>query len=148
MAAALTVGLGIRRPSVIPGFGPALGVTLVYLSLIVLIPLAAMFLRTASLSWAEFWHIATDARVLAALRLSFGAAFAAAWSTPAAARQAWVLVRSFPFASARRRRICCSARRLALVSWSPKSFRKAPARSLPPRVATEAGWGVTHRVSR
>ncbi len=98
MAAALTVGLGIRRPSVIPGFGPALGVTLVYLSLIVLIPLAAMFLRTATLSWAEFWHIAIDARVLAALRLSFGAAFAAAaLNLVMGTLVAWVLVRyDFP----------------------------------------------------
>ena len=87
MAAALTVGLGIRRPSVIPGFGPALGVTL------------AMFLRTASLSWAEFWHIATDARVLAALRLSFGAAFGAAIvNLVMGTLVAWVLVRyDFPF---------------------------------------------------
>ena len=56
MAAALDrTGLRFRQPSVIPGFGLALGLTLTYLSLIVLIPLAAMFLRTATLSWAEFW---------------------------------------------------------------------------------------------
>ena len=98
MAAALQAGLGGRRPSVIPGFGPTLGLTLAYLSLIVLIPLAAMFLRTATLSWAEFWHIATDARVLAALRLSFGAAFAAALlNLVMGTLVAWVLVRyEFP----------------------------------------------------
>ena len=98
MAAALQAGLGGRRPSVIPGFGPTLGLSLAYLSLIVLIPLAAMFLRTATLSWAEFWHIATDARVLAALRLSFGAAFAAALlNLVMGTLVAWVLVRyEFP----------------------------------------------------
>ena len=58
-----------------------------------------MFLRTASLSWAEFWHIATDARVLAALRLSFGAAFGAAIvNLVMGTLVAWVLVRyDFPF---------------------------------------------------
>ena len=57
---------GFRRPSVVPGYGMALGLTLTYLSLIVLIPLAGMFVRTATLTWAEFWAIATDARTLAA----------------------------------------------------------------------------------
>ena len=98
MATALASGLRFRQPSVVPGFGPALGLTLTYLSLIVLIPLAAMFLRTMTLSWAEFWHIATDARVLAALRLSFGAAFAAALlNLVMGTLVAWVLVRyDFP----------------------------------------------------
>ena len=98
MAVALAPGLRFRQPSVVPGFGPALGLTLTYLSLIVLIPLAAMFLRTMTLSWAEFWHIATDARVLAALRLSFGAAFAAALlNLVMGTLVAWVLVRyDFP----------------------------------------------------
>ncbi len=98
MAAALSKGSMVRPPSVIPGFGPTLGLTVAYLSLIVLIPLAAMFLRTATLSWAEFWHIATDARVLAALRLSFGAAFVAALlNLVMGTLVAWVLVRyDFP----------------------------------------------------
>ena len=98
MAVALAPGLRFLQPSVVPGFGPALGLTLTYLSLIVLIPLAAMFLRTMTLSWAEFWHIATDARVLAALRLSFGAAFAAALlNLVMGTLVAWVLVRyDFP----------------------------------------------------
>ena len=65
MAAALaTAGLRFRQPSVIPGFGLALGLTLTYLSLIVLIPLARMFLRTATLTWPEFWGIVTDPRTL------------------------------------------------------------------------------------
>jgi sulfate/thiosulfate transport system permease protein len=99
MAAALTAGLRFRQPSVIPGFGLALGLTLTYLSLIVLIPLGGMFLRTATLTWPEFWGIATDPRTLAALRLSFGAAFVAALLNLAMGTLvAWVLVRyDFPF---------------------------------------------------
>jgi sulfate/thiosulfate transport system permease protein len=98
MAGALAIGSRFRQPSVIPGFGPTLGLTVAYLSLIVLIPLAAMFLRTATLSWAEFWNIANDARVLAALRLSFGAAFVAAMlNLVMGTLVAWVLVRyDFP----------------------------------------------------
>ena len=62
-----------KKPSVIPGFGLALGFTLTYLCLIVLIPLAGLVLKTSALGWAEFWRIATDPRTLAALRVSFGA---------------------------------------------------------------------------
>ena len=68
----------LTRHSVLPGFGPALGFTLLYLSLIVLIPLSAAFLKTATLSWLAFWEVVTAARVLAALRLTFGAALGAA----------------------------------------------------------------------
>lgn len=67
-----------RRPSVIPGFGLTLGLTLTWLGLIVLIPLASLFLRTATLSFSEFWEVVTNERVLAALRLSFGLSLAAA----------------------------------------------------------------------
>jgi sulfate transport system permease protein len=76
----------------------ALGFTLTYLSLIVLIPLAGLVLNTASLGWAEFWRLATDPRTLAALRLSFGASFlAAAINAVFGLIVAWVLVRyDFP----------------------------------------------------
>ena len=67
-----------RISPVIPGFGLTLGYTLVYLSLIVLIPLAAMFVHAAQLTWDQFWAIITAPRVLAALQLSFGTAFVAA----------------------------------------------------------------------
>jgi sulfate transport system permease protein len=67
-----------RRRSVIPGFGVTLGVSLLWLSLIVLIPLAALFLKTAELSFSQFIAIITSARVLHALQLSFGLSFAAA----------------------------------------------------------------------
>ena len=84
----------LRRPSVIPGFGLTLGFSLFYLSAIVLIPLAALILHSVSLGWAEFFAIAADPRVIAALKLSFGTAFlAAAINVPFGLIVAWVLVR-------------------------------------------------------
>ena len=88
-----------RRPRrVLPGFGLTLGYTLLYLSLVVLIPLAATFLRTADLGWERFWDVVTAPRVLASLRLSFGAALLAALVNACAGLLvAWVLVRyEFP----------------------------------------------------
>ncbi len=87
-----------RQPSIIPGFGLTFGVAMVYLSLIVLIPIALLILRTTQLSWAEYWEIATSERVVAALRLSFGAALiAAAINAVFGVIVAWVLVRyEFP----------------------------------------------------
>ncbi|WP_332696160.1 sulfate ABC transporter permease subunit CysT [Bosea sp. (in: a-proteobacteria)] len=87
-----------REPSVLPGFGPALGITLTALSLIVLIPLAALFLKAASAGPADIWAVATSPRTLAALRLSFlGALFAAAVNAVFGLILAWVLVRyEFP----------------------------------------------------
>ena len=67
-----------RRRSVIPGFGLTMGVTLLWLSLIVLIPLAALFLKTSELSLERFVAIITSRRVLHALELSFGLSLAAA----------------------------------------------------------------------
>ena len=84
----------LRAPSVIPGFGLALGVTVSALSLIVLIPLSALVLRSSSIGPAAFWAITTDARTLAALRLSFGAALIAAIiNTVFGLLLTWVLVR-------------------------------------------------------
>ncbi len=96
--ASLTLGPEWRRPAVIPGFGLAMGITIAYLGLIVLIPLAGLFLRSASLGWEAFWHVATDGRTLAALRLSFGASFVAALLNVAmGGLVAWALVRyEFP----------------------------------------------------
>jgi sulfate transport system permease protein len=87
-----------RRPSVIPGFGLTFGFALTYLSLIVLMPIAALVLRTTSLSLDQFWAIATNPRVVASLRLSFGASFvAAAINAVFGLGVAWVLVRyEFP----------------------------------------------------
>jgi len=67
-----------RTFRVLPGFSLTMGVTLAYLSLIVLIPLSAAFLRSGSLGPRQFWHVVTAPRVLASLRLSFGASLVAA----------------------------------------------------------------------
>jgi sulfate transport system permease protein len=66
-----------RSFRVLPGFGLTLGYTLFYLSLIVLIPLSATFLRSAELGFGRFWEVVSTPRVLASLRLSFGAALIA-----------------------------------------------------------------------
>jgi sulfate transport system permease protein len=90
--------LALKRPSVIPGFGLTLGFTLAYLSLIVLIPLCALVIRTAGLGWSGFLAIALDPRTLAALRISFGiSAVAATINAVFGLIVAWVLVRyEFP----------------------------------------------------
>jgi sulfate transport system permease protein len=78
----------------VPGFGLSLGCTLVWLGLIVLIPLAGVFVKTADLGWRDLWRIWTDARVVAALEVSFGAALsAAAFNAVMGMLVAWVLVR-------------------------------------------------------
>ncbi len=69
---------GRRDFRVLPGFGLTMGYTLLYVSLIVLIPLSAAFLRSAELGPERFWQVVTTPRVLASLRLSFGAALLAA----------------------------------------------------------------------
>ncbi len=86
----------VRR--VLPGFGLSLGFTLAYLSLIVLIPLSAVFFKVSSLGPAGFWAAATSPRVLASYRLSFGASLlAAAVNVVFGLMLAWSLVRySFP----------------------------------------------------
>ena len=90
-----------RPRRVLPGFGLTLGYTMVYLSLLVLIPLSAVFLKSAGLGWEHFWDAITDRRVLAALRLSFGASLGAALiNSVFGLIVAWVLVRyTFPFKS-------------------------------------------------
>jgi sulfate transport system permease protein len=84
--------------SVLPGFGLSLGFTLAYLSLIVLVPLAAAFVRTAGMSWSDFVQAVASPRVLASYKLSFGASFAAGLvNVFFGLIVAWVLVRySFP----------------------------------------------------
>jgi len=63
---------------VLPGFGLSLGYALVYLSLLILLPLAALIYKSSSLSLAQFWDIASNERVLASFRVTFGASFLAA----------------------------------------------------------------------
>jgi len=88
----------LRRHSVLPGFNIARGFTLLYLALIVLIPLSAAFLKTATLTWDQFWSAVTTERVVASYRLSFGAALiGAVINAVFGLLVAWVLVRyAFP----------------------------------------------------
>jgi sulfate transport system permease protein len=79
MAKAGSAAVSARaRNTVIPGFGLTMGITLTWLSLLVLIPLAGLFLKSATLGWDQFWGTVSNDRVVAALRLSFVASFAAA----------------------------------------------------------------------
>jgi sulfate transport system permease protein len=83
-----------RRHSVLPGFSLALGYSVIYLALIVLIPLAAVFLKSTALGWEGFWYVTTQPRVLASFRLSFGASLSAAViNVVFGLIFAWVLVR-------------------------------------------------------
>jgi sulfate transport system permease protein len=83
-----------KEPSVIPGFGLTFGFTIFYLSLLILIPLAGLGWRSAALGWAEFWRLASDPRLLAALRTSFWTSlFAASVNVVFGVIVAWVLVR-------------------------------------------------------
>jgi sulfate/thiosulfate transport system permease protein len=84
----------VRASRVLPGFGLSLGFSLAYLSLIVLVPLAAVVLKTTTLSLHDYWQIVTAPRVLASYRLSFGASLlAAAINTLFGFLLAWALVR-------------------------------------------------------
>jgi sulfate transport system permease protein len=83
-----------KTTSVLPGFRLTLGYTVLYLSLIVLIPLACAFWKTSELTWGQFWHAVAAPRVLASYRLSFGASFLAALTNLFfGLLVAWVLVR-------------------------------------------------------
>jgi len=83
-----------QRFTVLPGFGLSLGFTLFYLTLIVLVPLSATFLKTFTMTWDAFWTAITAPRVVASLQLSFGASLVAAIAnTVFGLIVAWVLVR-------------------------------------------------------
>src|SRR4029453_17627237 len=88
----------LRQHSILPGFGLAMGFTVFYLSLIVLIPLGAAFLKTFTMGWSQFWETVTGARALASYRLSIGASLIAAGiNSVMGLLTAWVLVRyDFP----------------------------------------------------
>jgi sulfate transport system permease protein len=86
-----------RPPSVLPGFGLTFGFTLTWLTLVVLLPLATLFLKSAGMGWSEFIAVAFSDRALAAYRLSFGtAAMAGLVNAVFGLLVAWVLVR-YPF---------------------------------------------------
>jgi sulfate/thiosulfate transport system permease protein len=83
-----------KKTNVLPGFNLSLGYTLLYLSLIVLIPLSAAFIKTTELSFAEFWNIVTAPRVMASYKLTFGASLiGASINAVFGLLTAWVLVR-------------------------------------------------------
>jgi sulfate transport system permease protein len=83
-----------KEPGVLPGFGISMGYTITYLSLIVLIPLSAIFLKTATMHWSRFVETVTSPRVVASYKLSFGASFvAAAINCVFGFIVAWVLAR-------------------------------------------------------
>jgi sulfate transport system permease protein len=83
-----------KSRGVLPGFGLSLGITCTYLSLMVLLPLATVFVSTADLSWSAFWSTITEPRVMASYRVTFGASFLAALiNTVFGLLVAWVLVR-------------------------------------------------------
>jgi len=87
-----------KQHNVLPGFGLSLGYTLLYLSLIVLIPLAAAFIKTTAFTFEEFWHVVTAPRVMASYKLTFGASLIGALINAAfGLLTAWVLTRyTFP----------------------------------------------------
>jgi sulfate transport system permease protein len=83
-----------RKNNVLPGFGPTIGYTLLYLSLVVLIPLSALVFRSAGLSWSDFLGAVAAPRVIASYKITFGAALAAASINAIfGVLVAWVLVR-------------------------------------------------------
>jgi sulfate transport system permease protein len=90
--------MSFRRPSVLPGFGLTFGFTTFFLSAIVLLPLAALVLAAASMTWGDFVHVVASPRALGSYRLSFGASFlAAAINGVFGFIIAWTLVRyEFP----------------------------------------------------
>ncbi len=92
------MGIRWRRRSVLPGFGLTLGYTLLYLGLIVLVPLSALFVKTATAPWEHLWETVSGPRALAAFRLSLGASLAAALLNAFFGfAVAWMLVRyTFP----------------------------------------------------
>jgi len=88
------MNLILKQPSVLPGFGLTLGFTVFYFSLIVLIPLSGLFVKTSSLSWEQFWNIVTNPRAVASYRLTFGASLVGALINGIfGSIIAWVLVR-------------------------------------------------------
>lgn len=94
LQSATTTTGGWKEPSILPSFTLTLGFTLAWLGLIVLIPLAGLFVQSAALGWDGFWNIVAEERVLGALRLSFATALAAASiNALLGLLLAWVLVR-------------------------------------------------------
>jgi sulfate transport system permease protein len=94
----LSKSFAIKKHSILPGFGLTMGFTLLYLGILVLLPLATIFIKTAGIGWAQLWSIATEPRLVASYKLSFGASLIAAGINAVfGLLVAWVLVRyTFP----------------------------------------------------
>ncbi|MDE3838849.1 sulfate ABC transporter permease subunit CysT [Bacillus methanolicus] len=83
-----------KKPNILPGFGLSLGFTMLYISLLVLLPLSMIFFHTINMGWKDFFETITEPRVVASYKLSFGASFAAALiNVVFGVLVAWVLVR-------------------------------------------------------
>src|ERR1700761_4077496 len=88
----------LKRKSVLPGFGLSLGFTVLYLSLVVLVPLSALFVKTGQLSWGQFWGTVSSEEVRHSYLVSFGASFVAALlDVVFGLMVAWVLARYWFF---------------------------------------------------
>jgi sulfate/thiosulfate transport system permease protein len=87
-----------KKHRVLPGFGLTMGYTMLYLSILVLLPLSMIFFYTAQMGWSDFWDTVLDPRVVASYKLSFGASFAAgSINAIFGVLLAWILVRyQFP----------------------------------------------------
>lgn len=87
-----------KKYNPLPGFGLTMGYTIFYLSALILIPVAALFLKAFEMSWSDFWRLVTEDRAIAAYKLTFGAAgIAALINAVMGTLLAWVLVRyEFP----------------------------------------------------
>jgi len=90
--------MSLKQHSVLPGFGLTMGFTLFYLGLIVLIPLAGLLLKSATISWSQFFAAVTEPQVVASYKITFGASLvAASINAVFGLAVAWMLVRySFP----------------------------------------------------
>ena len=127
------------RRSVLPGFKLTMGFTLAYLAIIVLIPLAGLPVRAASMGWSVFWTAVTDPRVVASYRLTLTTAFfAACINAVFGLLAAWVLVR-YPFPG---RRIVGNR---SGNRTSSGTDRPTPARARARTDHGDAGGGVARR---
>lgn len=88
----------IKHPSVLPGFGISMGFSLLYLGLLVLLPVSMVFISSSHMGWKSFWEVVSSPRVLASLKISFGASLlAAVVNAVFGLLMAWVLERyTFP----------------------------------------------------
>ncbi len=133
---------GAGRRSTLPGFGLTMGLTLTWLSVIILIPLAGLFLKTFELSLDQFWGILTSRRTLNALKISFGLAFAAALVNLVMGMIiVWALVRyRFPG----RRHLRCH-RRYSLCAADRGGRRRADLAVRAKRLARRAAGRTRHQ---